>query len=120
MTGNTSVLRTSALLAALLLSSCTEERLSSQNELTPKQGETKAVADISTPGGRTGTIEAGAECPRVRFDDGSVFSLERFPGPANRLSPGTRVRVSGQPMSEAAITRCQQGRGYIATQIDIL
>ncbi len=78
------------------------------------------MADTTNKTGRLGVIEDGAECPRVRFDDGSVFSLEKYPGQRSRLKPGTRVRVSGNPLGPSAISRCQQGRAFIATAIDIL
>ena len=63
-----------------------------------------------------GTIVAGVECPRVRLDDGRVFSLQGGPVPPRRLVPGTRVRVAGEV---AFLSICMQGAALRVVELEI-
>lgn len=92
---------------------------SSAPQPIPVQREGAVVIPDATTG-RVGIVERGEECPRIRFEDGTVVTLERAPVPTYTLTPGTRVRVIGEVLGAAAVTKCQQGRGFVATAIDIL
>ncbi|MDP3961123.1 MAG: hypothetical protein Q8Q26_13875 [Pseudorhodobacter sp.] len=59
-------------------------------------------------------IGAGVLCPQFRLLSGEAISLESLPPAAPALTPGARLRLSGQ---FARASRCQQGRAFVVQDI---
>lgn len=59
-------------------------------------------------------IGAGVLCPQFRLLTGETISLESLPPAAPALTPGLRLRLSGQ---FARASRCQQGRAFLVQDI---
>ncbi len=59
-------------------------------------------------------IGAGVLCPQFRLLTGETISLESLPPATPALTPGARLRLSGQ---FARASRCQQGRAFLVRDI---
>jgi hypothetical protein len=80
------------------------------------QGEQAPVSDSDGVLTITGVVTAeGVECPAVRGDDGTLYTLAG--GDRQKLREGVRVRITG---SVAQMSFCMQGTTINATTIEVL
>lgn len=61
-------------------------------------------------------IGAGVLCPQFRMLSGEAISLESLSPATPTLTPGLRLRLSGQ---FARASRCQQGRAFLVQDVTI-